>query len=215
MNLLLQYIKAATNLYGIIHKEKLREIYNSQNDVIVSIEEVETYLGEDLSLHHVYSHKHYFVHETVMEFNLIKKLLRQKGKLPYYVPDKEELLKYADMLYYEKPESYRKLQQHLTQHYFKKEPENAEMLIQNIRDECLEGLNEERFANLMANFEVMPKNQKQASKIINMVTELSNNTRRWEHNGHTPQELGEMGLAYKPSSSTLLERIKTFLRVNF
>jgi len=92
MTLLLQYIKAATNLYGIIHKEKLREICNSQNETKVSIEDVEAYLEEDLSQDYVYSYKDHFVHETVMEFNMFRKLHKQKRKLPYYVPDKEELL---------------------------------------------------------------------------------------------------------------------------
>ena len=39
------------------------------------------------------------------------------------------------------------------------------MLTERIRDECLEGLNEKKFAHLMASFEVMPKNQKQADML--------------------------------------------------
>jgi len=80
---------------------------------------------------------------------------------------------------------------------------------------CLEGLNKKRFADLMVSHEVMPENQQQADIIIDLVTELSNNLRRWELNGHTPKELGEMGYAYQLSSSTFLERIKALFRVNF
>ncbi len=127
-----QYIIALTNLYGQVPVSKVAEIYNSQNEPQVSTEEVEAYLDEDMSRDYVYSYKDHFVHETVMEFNMFKKLRKQKRKLPYYVPEKEELLKYADMLYYEKPKSYHKLQRNLTQHYFKQEPEKAEEIIETI-----------------------------------------------------------------------------------
>ena len=215
MDAIKQYIIALTNLYGQVPASKVTEIYNSQNDTQLSTQDVEAYLEEDMSQAYVYGYQGHFVHETVMEFNMFKKLRKQKRKLPYYVPEKQELLKYADMLYYEKPKAFHQLQRHLEQRYFKKDPGKAEMLTQNIRWECLEGLNKKRFAALMASFEVVPKNQQQTSKIIDMVTELSNNLRRWELNGHTPKELGEMGCAYQPFSSSLLERIKAFLGVNF
>ena len=188
--LLQKYIIALTNLYGLVPASKVLEIYNSQNETKISIQDIEAYLDEDLSREHVYSQKGHFVHETVMVFKQFRKLRKQKKNRPYYVPDKEELLKYADMDYFEKPASYHKLQRHLEKRYFKKQPEMAEMLTDNIRWECLEGLNQKKFANLMATYEVMPENQQQADILINLVTELSNNLRRWELNGHTQQELG-------------------------
>ena len=44
MNQLEQYIVAMTNLYGMFHKNKLVEIYNSQNDEKISISDVERYI---------------------------------------------------------------------------------------------------------------------------------------------------------------------------
>ncbi len=110
-----QYIIALTNLYGQVAPGTVAEIYNSQNQESVIIQDIAAYLEEDMSGDYVYSYKDHFVHETVMEFNMFRKLHKQKRKLPYYVPEKEELLQYADMNYYEKPASYHKLQQHLTQ----------------------------------------------------------------------------------------------------
>ena len=44
MDQLEQYIVAMTNLYGMFHKNKLVEIYNSQNDEKISISDVERYI---------------------------------------------------------------------------------------------------------------------------------------------------------------------------
>lgn len=40
MNQLTQYIIALTNLYGMIHKGKVVEIYNDQNEESISIHDV-------------------------------------------------------------------------------------------------------------------------------------------------------------------------------
>jgi hypothetical protein len=36
MNQLTKYIIALSHLYGVVHKDKVVEIYNSQNEVIIS-----------------------------------------------------------------------------------------------------------------------------------------------------------------------------------
>ena len=116
------------------------------------------------------------------------------------------------MLYYEKPKAFHKLKHHLAKYYFKNEPEKAEMLTVNIRYECLDDLSKEKFTNLMAYHDIVPENQKQVSELINLVTELSNHTRRWEHNGHTPKELEEMGIPTpKPLAPSLIDKIKNLL----
>ena len=109
MEKLKQYILALTNLYGMVPAGKVVEIYNMQNEDQVSIDEVEAYFDEDLSKNYVYAHKDHFVHETIMVFEEFKSMLRKKGDKPYYIPEKQELIKYSDMLYYEKPKQYYKL----------------------------------------------------------------------------------------------------------
>ena len=80
-----QYIIALTNLYGQIPASKVAEIYNTQNKTQLSTEDIEAYLDEDLSKDYVYSYKDYFVHETIMEFNLFRKIRKQqKGNLTTY-----------------------------------------------------------------------------------------------------------------------------------
>ncbi len=214
MNQPKKYIIALTNLYGQVPSSKVAEIYNSQNDTQLSPQDIAAYLEEDLSQHHVYSYKDHFVHETIMEFNLFRKIRKQQKGKPYYVPDQEELLKYTDMDYYEKPDSYHQLQQHLTQHYFQKEPEKAEMLTERLRDECLEGLDVPRFHDLMVLFGIEDKDQ--LDEIIQLAAELAYNVRKWECNGHTPQELRDMGIPCrafpKPSLLTTFRIAKHLIK---
>ena len=102
MNLIHGYISALTNLYGILPAELLVEIFNSQNDEKISIEEVNNILNnfpEELTKAYVYSYQGYFVHEAVVEFDEFDSLMSEKAGKPYYIPNKEELLKYTDDFY--------------------------------------------------------------------------------------------------------------------
>ncbi len=49
MNLLNQYIIALASLYGQVTAKKVLEIYNSQNEDQIGIDDVEVYLNEDMS----------------------------------------------------------------------------------------------------------------------------------------------------------------------
>jgi uncharacterized protein YchJ len=191
MDLIKQYIIALTNLYGQVSVDLVTEIYNIQNQDQLSVDDVEVYLYEDLSKHYVYAYKDHFVHETIMEFNDFKSMRKKKADKPYYIPDKEELLKYSDMLYYEKPKQYDDLMKYVKKNFFSGDSEKAEMLCQNIRWECIEDLNIQQVFELFNTFEVNFKDEKQVNEVMQLVMELSNNVRLWENNGHTPQEIFE------------------------
>jgi hypothetical protein len=56
MNLIKQYILAHTNLYGQVPAELGVEIYNSQNEDQIGIDDVEVYFYEYMSKHYVYTY---------------------------------------------------------------------------------------------------------------------------------------------------------------
>jgi len=91
MNQLIQYIIALSNLYGMVHKDKVVKIYNSQNENQVKLKQVEAFLldlPEELDDAFIMVHKNYFVHEAIMlydEFGLSKALCcakSPKGTVP-------------------------------------------------------------------------------------------------------------------------------------
>jgi hypothetical protein len=186
-----EYIIALTSLYGIVPIDKVVEIYNMQNEEQISFGDVESYYYEDLSKHYVYSHKNHFVHETIMEFDDFKPMLRKKADKPYYVPNQEELLKYSDPNYYEKPKKYHDLYKYSRKHFFAGDDEKAELLCENIMWKCRDDFNIQKVFDLFNIFEVNFKDEKQVNEVMQMVTELANNVRLWENNGHTPNEIFE------------------------
>src|SRR5690625_914287 len=108
MSLKIDYIVALTNLYGIVHKEKVSEIYNMQNKEQIEISEIEEIMRrneEVLSKQFTYIYGDYFVHEAIIAFDECDLYLEQKAGKPYYIPHKRELLKYTDSEYFEKQKS--------------------------------------------------------------------------------------------------------------
>ncbi len=192
MELIKQYILALTNLYGQVSVDLVTEIYNDQNEEQLSVDDVEVYFDEDMSKDYVYAYKDHFVHETIMQFKDFKSMRKKKADKPYYIPDKEELLKYSDMLYYEKPKQYDDLMKYVKKHFFTNDHEKAEMLCENIIEQCRrDDFKPQRIFDLFNTFEVNFKNEKQINEVLQLVMELSNNVRLWENNGHTPNEIFE------------------------
>lgn len=122
MSQLTQYIIALSNLYGIVHKDKVVEIYNSQNEDQISSNEVDKIFAnppEDLSDAFVLTNNDYFVMETIIENAEFDLMLRKKADKPYYVPEKDELLRYVDDTYFEKSKQYKALLTYLQRNFFK------------------------------------------------------------------------------------------------
>jgi len=104
MNQLTEYIIALSNLYGLVNKNTVLEIYNSQNEDQVTIHDIDKLLAnpsKELKKAFILTHKDYFVHEAIMENDEFDVLLTKKGDKPHYVLDKSELFKYVDEGYFE------------------------------------------------------------------------------------------------------------------
>lgn len=204
MEKLKQYIIALTNLYGQVPASKVAEIYSSQNEDEISIKDVESYFNEDLSRDYVYAYKEHFVHETIMEFKDFKSMLQKKADKPYYIPEKEELLKYSDMKYYEKPIQYHNLIQYVKNNFFANDSEKAESLCENILWKCKDDFKPQEAFELFNVFGVNFKDMNQVNEVLKFIMDLSNNIRLWENNGHTPDEI--FNLLEKPNLRPLPDK---------
>jgi hypothetical protein len=194
MNQLIEYTIALTNLYGLVHKDKVKEIYNSQNDNQVSSRDMEKLLinpPRELGNAFIYPHKDCFVHEAVLENEEFERLLRKKGNKPYYIPKKNELLKYVNGNYFEETKAQKNLLKYVKKNFFKGEEEKAEWLCEDIQDLNMLGLPMQSIFDTFNEFNINFKDIDQANEVIQLVTELSNNTRIWENNGYTPHEIFE------------------------
>jgi len=207
MSQITQYIIALSNLYGTVHKDKIAEIYNSQNEDQVTSSDVEKILSnppEDLEEAFILVHKDYFVKESIIENNELDFMLRKKADKPYYVPEKGELLRYVDDTYFEKSKQYKDLLNYLKKNFFKPGDEKAELLAEDIQGMCQFGVELQTIFESFNNMKVSFKDMNQTNEVAQLIMELSNNTRIWENNGHTPHEIHE--LVEKPNLRPLPEK---------
>lgn len=194
MNQLTDYIVALTNLYGMIQKDLLVEIYNTQNENPISVEEVEAYLKNppaELERGYTYPHKDYFVHESVLEFGEFESLLKKKENKPSYVPAKEELLRYTNDRYFEKTEEYLALYEYVKDNLFDGNALQAVSLCEEIHDAFALDLGMAFVSEAFDRTNVVFDSEEQLGEVMNLIMEMSNNIRLWEHNGNTPQEIFE------------------------
>lgn len=204
--LIVDYAISLTHLYGLVYKDKVVEIYKMQNEEKIDVEIIDRIMKEapkELSDNFVEIHGDYFVTESIIEFeNFEKQLNLRKGK-PFYIPEKEELLKYKDETYFEKTEEYKNFVNYVTRDIFDGDEFKAEMLCDDVQGICQSEFSGKRVFDEFNRRHVNFKSDKQVSKVMLLVMELSNNTRIAENNGHTPSEIFE--LMERPNLRPLLK----------
>jgi hypothetical protein len=175
----------------MVHKDEVLEIFNSQNKEKISLSDVEGLLKKprkNFEEASVCPFEDYFVNKEILENGEFDLLLEKKARKPFYVPEKQELLKYMDDLYFEKTNEYKALLKYTSKHFFKGEEEKAEWLCEDIYDICHVGPDLknllETYSDRVGGF----KDMAQAEEVLHLIVKLSNNVRRWEHNGYTSQE---------------------------
>jgi hypothetical protein len=90
------YATAAVNLYGIITRSGLVEIFNAQNDEQTTAGEIYTILLPNVLKSGWYGfYKDYIVHYAVLrDFDWVRFLERAQDGKPRYIPEKERIPKY-------------------------------------------------------------------------------------------------------------------------
>lgn len=188
--LVLQYIEAAANLYGICPVEKLIAIINDQNDVNLTEEQFDRIhlsvsdkaLTWDIQKGLIFSDG--LEGDGVEEYEAFLESVKDK---PYYIPAKEELLRYASSVYYEETPELEALQSYIVRQLRK--PERlAEALVDDIQLACAM---EEPLDVVMEEFErrEIRLNKKQLEGVIPLLIAVNNTTRMWSNRGFTPSEL--------------------------
>ena len=99
MRKLLDYAISLTHLYGLVHKDKVVEIYNMQNDEQIDVDAINEIFENGVNEGFVETHGDYFVHESILEYDSFDEELEQRRGKPHYIPEQDELLKYVDDYY--------------------------------------------------------------------------------------------------------------------
>ncbi len=189
-----EYIKALIHLYGLVHKDKIVEIYNMQNDHEIDDGTIQAILKEKkqdlLNEAYISVHNDYFVYLSIMIADKFEVELKAKKGKPYYIPEKEELLNYKDITYFEVNQEYEEVLRFLRRMFWRKS--KAEDVGREIQRSCRSVRGLELLPLRFEEKKMRFKNAKQADEFMDLVRNLANNTRVWENNGFTPNELAEM-----------------------
>lgn len=187
-----EYAQAAVNLYGIIPLDELVEIYNGQNESQTDIDElVQTLLDyvndEDSDF---YFWEEYLVNPGFdnFDFEAVDILAEKIEGKPRYVPEKEELLHYADDFYWEATEQREKIKDYLLSGLGLDRMEALDLL----NELALMAAGEAPFQEVveMVGESIGEFQSKaQAKRFFDLYVDMSNNSRMWSNKGYTPNEL--------------------------
>lgn len=188
------YIIALCNLYGMVHKKKVMDIYNMQNTEKITLKDVENLqenLPKEVDEAWIDVHQGYFVSSSILEHREFLYYIREKGSKPYYIPEKEELLKYVDGFYFEKTKEYHQLVQGLKK-CFGIDQEKAEDVAEDLVAICQFDSSTQRIFGRFEELGLVFRDEKDIKKMGKLTMNLMNHTRIWENNGHTPEEIFTM-----------------------
>jgi hypothetical protein len=174
---IIDYIISLTHLYGLVHKDKVVEIFNPQNKEKINVEAINGIMNnppKDLANNFVEINGDYFVHETILEFDGFDEQLKHRKGKPFYIPAQEELLKYKEETYFEVTKQYRALLSYVTRHIFDGDEFAAEMLCEDIQGICQFDFSVQEIFEVFNTRGVDFKSEKQVNEVMQLVMELPN-----------------------------------------
>ncbi len=189
-----RYAFAALNLYGIISREELVEIFNAQNESQTTPEELYILLLPLIRKEKRYCfYKDHVIHEFFFNSpEATEELMaRQKGK-PRYLPEREEFLEYTDA---------RKLESEQYRELWKWTVDTLGFELDVILALSEIGLLLElggtfhQLLDLLECYDLAFPDDKKAFRFYDLYADASNHQRLWDHKGHTPLELKEIEAA--------------------
>ncbi len=192
MNLETKYAVALTKLYGMVHPTVVIDIYNRQNEIkISSLSKVDR---DVLFKEHIYFDKGYFVHEAIHTLFNFSKHYEQQHIKKLYVPNKDELLKYAGY-YFEKNDYYEKLERFIDDHFDQFENVVVEYLLYDVHGFIMSEASVETILEITQLNQLKNLTEKESEELEQILVACKNNTRIWFNNGHTVIELVEAKLS--------------------
>lgn len=199
-DLLDSYAMATVHLYGAISQPDLVDIFNRQNSQPTSEEE----LFPALLRHVAVGAPYCFWEEYIVcgefeenDFEDVRDLMRQCGGKPRYVPEKDELLRYADWNYYERTPQMDALTAFLMNEGHQSR-RDAEEIAGEIQYACVIEAGMEQIFDILSDYD-MELDRSAVEAFVKVMMSVKNNARLWANKGHTPNELA--ALYYRGAST--------------
>ena len=199
-DLLDSYAMATVHLYGAISQPDLVDIFNRQNSQPTSEEELFPALLRHVAVGAPYCFwDDYIVCGEFEEndFEDVRDLMRQCGGKPRYIPEKDELLRYADWSYYERTPQMDVLTAFLMNEG-RQSRRDAEEISGEIQYACVVETGMEQIFDILSDYD-MEFDSSAVETLVKVMMSVKNNTRLWANKGYTPNELA--ALYYRGAST--------------
>ena len=98
-------------------------------------------------------------------------------------------MKYRDEGYFEENDQYRELLSYITENISTPDEDATRALCEDIREVCRSDFSPKRIFKLFEAGDIEFKEGVEVNELLDLVIELANNTRIWENNGHTAEEV--------------------------
>ncbi|HPN61065.1 MAG TPA: hypothetical protein PLO88_02905 [Bacilli bacterium] len=196
-----RYALAAANLYGVIKLEDFIKIFNHYEKEPLTEEEAITMLellssiSEDLVSYKqgIFANGLFYLYRN-KEFQIAKGILQALSHRPRYLPAKEEFLKFENEQYIEPMEPLLALERFIIKNELVKngKPDEIRFDVLDFHYKILLQGEPSDYMNFfqMRGYEF--KDEMQVNIFIGLIIDLHNNTRSYEHCGHTPAEVGKI-----------------------
>ena len=196
MDELTQYIIALTNLYGLVSMQQVLDIYNSQNNEKISLGDLENELDElakELEENFIFIEQNLFVHEAIyIETESPQEIFDERSTWPYYMPEKEELLKYVDEYYFEKNDYYLQIETFITEKVTDGNAVLAEEIAREMHDHLSVNFNDVSGAfEIISDFGYAIDDNEIKGKLRALVANYAISMRTWDQNGLSLIEMNE------------------------
>ncbi len=220
--LLLQYFDAFSNLYGIISMKRALRIITQQNPALeLSTEDFTAFINSidfDRVYYIIVYDSEIYEDKPAEETDPLKKFLianhlysvdddaydemkETQSGLRFHIPERDELLRYAEELYIERTEAFQHMAAFLKKEFHFDDAMTYGILEEwhiimtgNTREdsdiECLEFVLNRMALISHGKFRDF-KNQQQADRFIHAFSDLYNHTRLPMYRGHTPKEVNK------------------------
>jgi hypothetical protein len=192
MSLFIDYTIALCNLYGFVEKQRVLKIYNEHNFKEITIDDMELELSDfrsKLEKCNIEVAKDYIYLYELHDLQRHKMILEEKSKLPFYVPNKQILLKYKDLNYREKNDAYIELKDFVLELFDWIDESNIEQYMLEIGKYLYPSINMASIREVLEASNLDWRKKKEYNKLFPLLTKYSENMRIWNLNGHTVYEL--------------------------
>lgn len=184
-----KYLRCAANLYGHITPRAFLVLFNRYNEPKLLKAELMKYWNKLMRQ----ADRNYCLYDnaiisTRVQSNKIDDIMYYQQGKQFYIPTEPELLRYESDNYYEATDFTRNMQEYLCKQ-LQMNVFSADALLRKLSWVIRTEEKNQQQMDLLEEFHVQLSGMKQANEFMMLLSDMSNNTRKWANCGYTPMEL--------------------------